>query len=105
MVFDHIVEHYGKLSEIRTERINQCITRLPILLKVFVYTSSLIVIFFFVIMPFNNQHYAYMSAFGVSFIVAVVYHLIEDLDNPFSGFWNLTAKPYQRAIRHIEDDY
>ena len=48
IVFDHVLAQYGTLSTIRTERINQSLMRLPTILRVFVYLSSLIALLSFV---------------------------------------------------------
>lgn len=31
--------------------------------------------------------------------------MIEDLDNPFMGNFNVTTEPFERALKHIEEDY
>ena len=105
VVFHHLVEHYGHVSEIRTQRINQALSRLPVLLKVFLYTTSGIAIATFVLMPFANIWYGFFATGAITFIVSMVYHLVEDLDNPFKGYWTITPEPFERALRHIEKDY
>ena len=35
----------------------------------------------------------------------MIYQLVEDLDNPFAGHINVTTEPFERALRHIEEDY
>jgi hypothetical protein len=105
LVFSQILDHYGNLSLTRTERIDQALTRLPTLLKIFLYSSSLFALLTFVIMPFSNSYYAYWAVAVVGFIQAMIYQLVEDLDNPFVGQWNITPEPFERALRHIEEDY
>jgi hypothetical protein len=105
IIFDHIVSHYGELAEIRTERINQSLARLPALLKTFLYIASFFVVTCLVIMPFANVYYSLFAVFAMSFVVVMIYFLIEDLDNPFIGNWNITPEPFERALKHIEEDY
>jgi hypothetical protein len=105
VVFDHIVAHYGHLSEVRAERITQSLQRLPVLLKAFLYISSTIVLITLIAMPFANQYYGFAAVLGLSFILAMVVQLVEDLDNPFVGQWNITPEPFVRALKHIEEDY
>jgi len=105
IVFDHIIDHYGHLSEIRTERINQSITRLPLLLKTFLYVSSAFALITVITVPFTGTYYSFMTASALTFILTMVFQLIEDLDNPFCGYWNLTTEPFERALKHIEKDY
>ncbi len=105
IIFGHIVAHYGHLSEIRTLRINQSLERLPVLLKIFIYSASLVALITFIVMPFSNPYYGFFTVGALGFILAMVYQLIEDLDNPFVGHWNITPEPFERALKHIEEDY
>lgn len=105
IVFDQIVRHYGLLTQTRTERNNQSLARLPILLKAFIYLASAFALITFVFMPFASEYYAYMSVMIIAFLQSMIFHIIEDLDNPFIGNWNLTPEPFERALRHIELDY
>ena len=105
VVFDHIINHYGQLGQIRTERINQSLNRLPVLLKAFLYVSSFFALMTFVVMPFSNMFYGFLAVGALGFILAMVFQLVEDLDNPFAGAFNLTPEPFERALKHIEEDY
>lgn len=105
VVFDHIVDHFGALSKIRTDRINQSLTRLPVLLKLFLYTTSSFALLVFVFMPFALVWYAALTVGFLAFVLAMTVQIIEDLDNPFVGNWHITPEPFERAIKHIEEDY
>jgi hypothetical protein len=105
IVFGQILEHYGELGQIRTRRLNQSLARLPSLLKSFIYISAILALITFLFMPFENLNYAILSVMIIAFLQAMIYHIIEDLDNPFSGHWALTPEPFSRALNHIEEDY
>ncbi len=105
LVFAQILEHYGGLSQIRTERLNKSLTRLPSLLKSFIYISSAFALVTFLFMPFANPYYGFLSVLIIAFLQAMIFFIIEDLDNPFIGHWNLTPEPFERALKHIEEDY
>ncbi len=105
LVFDQIAAHYGHLHEIRTERLNQSLTRLPPLLKIFLYLSSFLVLLTFLIMPFSNIYYGFIVVGIIAFTILLVFQIVEDLDNPFLGYWNLTPEPFARALKHIEESY
>lgn len=105
IVYDHIIDHYGALSETRTERIAHCLMRLPFLLRFFLYMTSAAAIIVFVIMPFTSVWYHAFVVGVITFVIAMVLQLVEDLDNPFKGNWNINADPFKRALAHIEKDY
>lgn len=104
-VFALIISHYKELAQIRVDRINQCLVRLPVLLKAFLYITSFVGLLTFVIMPFANMYYGFIATGFLSFILAMVFQLVEDLDNPFVGYWNISPEPFERALKHIEEDY
>lgn len=105
IVFDQMLQHYGNLGQIRTERRNQSLARLPFLLKSFIYLSSFFALFVFLVMPFSNAYYAYFSTLVIGFVQAMIFQMVEDLDNPFAGNLKLTPEPFARALKHIEEDY
>lgn len=105
VIFNHMIDHYGQLGQIRTERINQSLNRLPVLLRSFLYASSFLALITFIIMPFSNMYYGFLATGALGFILAMVFQLVEDLDNPFAGHFNLTPEPFERALKHIEEDY
>jgi hypothetical protein len=105
IVFEQIVEHYGNLAQLRTERTNQSRNRLPSLLKLFIYIASVFALLTFLLMPFATLAYGLMAVMFIGFLQAMIFQIIEDLDNPFVGHWNLTPAPFERALKHIEEDY
>lgn len=105
VVFHHITDHFRNLSETRTARITQSLARLPTLLKIFLYASSLVALLTFILMPFQNVYYGLLASGSLGFILAMIFQLVEDLDNPFVGHWNVTPEPFSRALKHIEEDY
>lgn len=104
-VFDHIVAHYGDISELRTERINHCLLRLPFVLKSFLYISSSLVLIVFIVMPFVNIAYHSIVVGTLSFVLSMVLQMIDDLDNPFAGNWTVSPEPFERALKHMDEDY
>jgi hypothetical protein len=105
IVFDQMLEHYGELGQVRTERRNQSLARLPFILKAFIYVSSAFALSVFLVMPFENAYYAYFASLIIAFVLAMVFQMVEDLDNPFAGYLRLTPEPFERALKHIEEDY
>lgn len=105
VVFDHIINQYGQLSQVRTERINHSLIRLPLPLKAFFYLSSAIIVVTFLFMPFANIYYGYLATGSLVFILTMASYIIEGLDNPFVGFWKLKPEPFERMLTHIKEDY
>lgn len=104
-VLDHIFDQYGDLTGVGTERIHQSLTRLPQLLKTFLYVTSAIALMTFIIMPFASVVYSFFVVVTLTFVLAMIIQLIEDLDNPFVGYWNISHEPFDRAYKHIAENY
>jgi hypothetical protein len=47
----------------------------------------------------------YLSVVIIGFLQAMIFQMVEDLDNPFVGEWSLTPEPFVRALKHIDEDY
>lgn len=105
VIFDKIIQHYGDLSETRTERTNQSLSRLPVLLKIFLYLTSGFALLTLLIMPFAEMVYSFITVGTLAFFLAMILQIIDDLDNPFRGNWNITPEPFKRALNRIEEDY
>jgi len=104
-IFGQVVSIYGDLAETRRKRINRSLMRLPGPLRLFFYVSSGIALLTSVIMPYENVYFGIFVAGSVGIILSMVFQMIEDLDNPFEGHWIFTTEPFERALRHIEEDY
>lgn len=105
IVFDHLIRHYEELAMIRTERVDQSLVRLPGLLKIFLYISSSVTVLTFIVMPFASPFYNFMIVSVLTFIISMILLIVEDLDNPFVGYWNITPEPFKRTLKHIDEDY
>jgi hypothetical protein len=105
VVFQNLIDNYGKVSMVRNQRINQSLTRLPNLLTIYLFAASLIAVVSFVIMPFANVYYGFFAAGAITFVVTMIYQLVKGLNNPFRGAWKIKPEPFERVMRHIEEDY
>lgn len=105
VIFDNIITLYGDLAQTRIERTHQSMLRLPLPLKTFFYASTVIVVLSFVFMPFANAIYAVASSGCLVFMLAMISQIIEELDNPFKGFWNLTPESFEETLLHLEESY
>jgi membrane associated rhomboid family serine protease len=105
VIFSHIVSAYDELSTTRTNRISQSIARLPSILKIFLYVCIIIALNTVLFLPFQSLFLYLISIASISFVLIMVLSVIEDLDNPFVGAWNLNTEPYLRVMAHIESEY
>lgn len=100
-VFPPLMNAYEELSSIRSERIESSITRLPALLKSFVLLLSTMLVIGFAFLGFVNTWFYAIAIGFVSIIVVYVYTLMNDLDNPYEGIWNVSFEAFEQAEKYI----
>lgn len=105
IVFQNMLEEYSKLGELRNRRIELSLTRLPGTLKILLYTSAMVAVIIITLMPFTSPFYHFLVGFFIYMLLGMVLSLIDDLDNPFVGSWNLTTKDYERVKKNILEAY
>lgn len=103
-IFDHILKQYKETSDFRTKRLNESTARLPAPLKIFLQVASLTVVTTFAFPIFQNLSTAIFTMTATSALTSLLLLVILDLDNPFVGFWNLTAKPFERFLEYMEKE-
>lgn len=52
--------------------------------------------------PSANIYFSFLASGALSFIIGMIFQLVEDLDNPFVGHWNITPEPFERVLKHIK---
>lgn len=101
-IFPSLIEQYEALSSVRMERIENGVTRVPLLLKLFFMILSVGLILSFALLGFNSNWLYYFSLITITFILGFAYLMAIDLDNPFDGFWNIDYVPLENAKRYLK---
>lgn len=104
IVFDRILQQFKEMSDLRTKRLNESTARLPAPLQIFLSVASLAVVLTFAFPIFQNLSTAIFTMTVTSALTSLLLLVIFDLDNPFAGFWNLTAKPFERFLEYTEKE-
>ena len=104
LVYGRILGQFKELSDARTKRLTESLTRLPAPLRVFLYFSSFAVILAFAFPIFQNLSVAIFVITVLSASIGLLLQVVADLDNPFVGYWNLTPKPFERFLEFLEKE-
>lgn len=100
-IFPNLITSFENLSSLRSERIDASTNRLPGFLKILFQSLSVIVVVFFMFQPFNDLFIALFGNLTLAILVSISYFLVEDMDNPFEGHWNVDYSPLQEAKDYI----
>lgn len=100
-VYPVMIELYKNLVEVRQERNSAGVTRLPFSMKILFIVLSLLLIFCALILGFNNNlMYIFSLAFTVT-AVDLIYEVIQDMDNPFGGLFELKPTAFEETKEYI----
>ena len=94
-----IIKKYEQVSDSRIERITLSTTRIPRVLKVLFYLVSFSVIVGFFLLGIENSIVAIGITAITTTVIVLVIEVVNDLDNPFSGKWAITAEPFRVLIQ------
>lgn len=100
-VFSQLMMAYEELSLIRSERIEASVTRLPLLVKILTRMLSAMLLGGFMLLGFVNLGLYIFAISCMSVIVVYVDYLINDLDNPFDGIWNVDYLAFDQSRKYI----
>lgn len=101
VLFPNIFKLYTDLRATRNSLSSISLTRLPDPINLFIHATSFLLILSFLVMPFGNVFYGMFTVYVLTFLVIFMHNIIEDLDNPFIGYWNVTSKPFEMVGKTI----
>jgi hypothetical protein len=102
-LYGELLARFNDLSDARTARISSALTRIPQLLRILLYVGAGSTIAS--ICLFGVQRFA-LHALLIALLSGAVSHVllvIEDLDRPFSGFWQVPRDPLERLVKYLDE--
>ena len=104
IVFTAIIENISDITKLRTRRIALANERLPPRLKLLMIFMSIVLIVAFMLLGVQNIYTHVAIVVSLSIAIHLLYMVIEDLDHPFYGIWNITRLPLQELVTRFEQD-
>lgn len=102
VVLAALVEHISEITKMRTRRIALANERLPPRLRLLVlFMSSALVIAFVLLGVQGAITYVFMLA-TLTISIHLLYMVVEDLDHPFYGVWNINRAPLEELVKRFE---
>lgn len=103
MLWGELMARFNDLSDARTARISAASSRIPGPLRILLYSGGLTVVVSMLL--FSVQRF-WVHAFMVGATAGAISHVlfvIEDLDDPFWGAWQVADTPFLRLCAYIDD--
>ncbi len=103
-VFSEVLSRFNDLTDLRTSRLTASRARIPIAMRVLLYTGALITIGSMYLLAFDKLWIHATVTAALAGAVAHILFLIQDLDDAFAGDWQVAKAPFVRARRNFERD-
>ena len=101
IVFTAIVENISDITKLRTRRIALANERLPPRLKILMVFMSIVLIAAFMLLGVQNIYTHLTILVSLSISIHLLYMIIEDLDHPFYGIWNINRLPLEELAKRF----
>lgn len=103
-VFSAMVDCIADLAKLRTRRIALANERLPIRLRILLVLMSVSLAAGFYLIAIESLAVHLFMASTLSVSVYLLYWIIEDLDHPFFGVWNINRLPLEQLVEQFESE-
>ena len=104
IVFTAIIENISDITKLRTRRIALANERLPPRLKILMIFMSIVLIAAFMLLGVQNIYTHIAILVCLTIAIHLLYMIIEDLDHPFYGIWNINRLPLEELVNRFSKD-
>lgn len=104
VVLTALIDKISEITTMRTERICLANTRLPPRLKALLLFMSISLVAGFLLMKVANVYVHFFMAASLAMCVHLLYMIIEDLDHPFYGVWNVSNFGFDQLLVKFENE-
>lgn len=104
IVFTAIIENISDITKLRTRRIALANERLPPRLKLLMTFMSIVLIAAFMLLGVKNIYIHVAIVVSLAIAIHLLYMIIEDLDHPFYGIWNINRLPLQELVNRFSKE-
>lgn len=96
-VYSEVLSRFNDLTDVRTSRLITAEFRIPLVMKILLYNGAVIVVGSMYLMAIEPLWLHSLVTAAMAGAVAHVLYLIADLDDAFSGDWQVAREPFERA--------
>lgn len=101
VVFSALIDNISDITKLRTRRIALANERLPPRLKLLMVFMSFVLIAAFILMGVQNIYIHVTILVSVTISINLLYMIIQDLDHPFYGIWNINRRPLEELVQRF----
>jgi hypothetical protein len=98
-IYGEMITMFNELTDLRTSRLTSARSRIPIAMKILLYTGAVITVASMYFMAFGAVWLQATVTGALAGSIANILFLIQDLDDAFAGDWRVAPRPFERALR------
>ena len=102
LAWEKMIGKFEGVSDARSERLDLAMADVPTLLRGLLYLVSLSLIVGFFLLSISNDIIAISVTLATTAVAFLVIEAVEDLDNPFGGYWALSPKSFLHLPEQID---
>ena len=95
------LSRFNDLSDARTNRLTAARTRMPLGLRLLLYVGALVVVASMFLLAVDSFAIHAVITGALAGSISHILYLVEDLDDAFSGLWQVSPAPFERVRRHV----
>jgi len=96
-VYSEVLSRFNDLTDLRTSRLISAQFRIPLTMKILLYTGAVIVVGSMYMLSIPQLWLHAIVTAALAGAIAHILYLITDLDDAFSGDWQVAKRPFERA--------
>lgn len=101
-IFGEVVSRFNDLTELRTLRLVAARSRLPMALKILLFSGAAIIIGSMYLLPVDRATMHALITGAMAGCIAHILYLVIDLDEAFAGDWQVSKQAFHRASRSLD---
>jgi len=101
-LFDEILARFNDLSDARTGRLSSSRMRIPLALRMLIYAGSMFVVASMYLLAVDSFALHAVMTGALAGAISHVLYVVADLDNAFSGDWQVPRAAFERVARWIK---
>ena len=102
VVFTAIIENISDITKLRTRRIALANEKLPPRLKILIIFMSIVLVAGFILLGVQNIYTHITIIVSLTVAIHLLYMVIDDLDHPFYGIWNISRLPLEALVSRFD---
>ena len=104
IIFSSLVENISELTKLRTRRIALSNERLPTRLRILMLFMSLVLAGALILLGVRGALPHVLMLVTLVIVIHLLYMVIEDLNHPFFGVWNVNKTPLEELVSRFDDE-